>query len=204
MSRPPGHRERKKQRTRRTIALAARELFLSKGFDETTVDEVAEASGVSRRTVFRYYPTKESMVFPARGERIERFQELMLHELARSNDPNEAVRRTCLQMVGVFEESVDELLAQHELVSVVPGLEIVDATFDKEWEATLVMALTSRLKEGSPEAMRARLRAGALIGVIRAGFNEWFQSGGELDLMQIAEEAMTMVLGPRPNDQEEQ
>ena len=204
MSRPPGHRERKKERTRRTIALSARELFLSKGFDETTVDEVAEASGVSRRTVFRYYPTKESMVFPDRSERIERFQELMLHELARANDPNEAVRRTCLQMVAVFEDSVDELLAQHELVSVVPGLEIVDATFDKEWEATLVMALTSRLKEGSRDAMIARLRAGALIGVIRAGFNEWFQSGAELDLMQIAEEAMIMVLGPRPNDEEEQ
>ncbi len=204
MSRPPGHRERKKERTRRTIALAARELFLSKGFDETTVDEVAEASGVSRRTVFRYYPTKESMVFPDRGERIERFQELMLHELARANDPSEAVRRTCLQMVSVFEDSVDELLAQHEHVSVVPGLEIVDATFDKEWEATLVMALTSRLKEGSKEAMHARLRAGALIGVIRAGFNEWFQSGADIDLMQIAEEAMAMVLGPRPNDEEEQ
>ena len=70
MSRPPGHRERKKERTRRTIALAARELFLSKGFDETTVDEVAESAGVSRRTVFRYFPTKESMVFPHRGERL--------------------------------------------------------------------------------------------------------------------------------------
>ncbi len=203
MSRPPGHRERKKERTRRTIALAARELFLSKGFDETTVDEVADASGVSRRTVFRYFPTKESMVFPERGERIDRFQELMLHELARSNDPREAVRRTSLQMVAVFEESVEELLAQHELVSVVPGLEIVDATFDKAWEATLVMALTSRIKEGTEEAMYARLRAGALIGVIRAGFNEWFQSGATLDLMHIAEEAMIMVLGPRPTDEEE-
>ena len=203
MSRPPGHRERKKERTRRTIALAARELFLSKGFDETTVDEVAESAGVSRRTVFRYFPTKESMVFPHRGERLERFQELMLHELARSNDPREAVRTTCIQMVGVFEDSVEELLAQHELVSVVPGLEIVDATFDREWEATITMALTSRLKENSPEVIMERLRAGALIGVIRAGFNEWFQSGAELDLMTIATQAMEMVLGPRPEEDED-
>jgi AcrR family transcriptional regulator len=200
MSRPPGRRELKKQRTREAIALAARELFLSKGFDETTVDEVAEASGVSRRTVFRYYPTKESMVFPERSGRIERFQELMLHELARANDPREAVRRSCLEMVSVYEESVDELLAQHELVSVVPGLEILDATFDKAWEDTLVDALTARMDEGSDEARRERLRAGALIGVIRAVFDEWFTSGGELDLTPITEEALAMVLGPRPDE----
>ena len=59
-----GLRERKKQQTRDEIARAAMKLFTKRGFDAVTVAEVAEAAGVSEKTVFNYFPAKEDLVLP--------------------------------------------------------------------------------------------------------------------------------------------
>jgi AcrR family transcriptional regulator len=58
-----GLRERKKRETRELIAQTARRLFRERGFDAVTVDEVARAAGVSRKTVFNYFPAKEDLFF---------------------------------------------------------------------------------------------------------------------------------------------
>ncbi|MFI6639655.1 TetR/AcrR family transcriptional regulator [Streptomyces sp. NPDC050504] len=62
MSGVPGLRERKKQQMYRTISETAIGLFLEKGFDGVSVAEIAEAVGVSKPTLFRYFPAKEDMV----------------------------------------------------------------------------------------------------------------------------------------------
>ena len=62
-----GLRERKKRETRETIATTAMGLFGERGYDAVTVADVAEAAGVSEKTVFNYFPAKEDLVF-GRGQ----------------------------------------------------------------------------------------------------------------------------------------
>jgi AcrR family transcriptional regulator len=58
-----GHRERKKRQTREAIARAGLELFVERGYEATTLAEIAEAAGVSPRTIFAYFPGKEDILF---------------------------------------------------------------------------------------------------------------------------------------------
>jgi AcrR family transcriptional regulator len=58
-----GLRERKKRETRDALARVALELFVERGYDETTLAEIADAAGVSTRTIFAYYPSKEDILF---------------------------------------------------------------------------------------------------------------------------------------------
>lgn len=59
----PGRRERKKAQTRKALADAALELFLDRGYDQVGVRKVADAADVSVTTLFKYFPSKESLVF---------------------------------------------------------------------------------------------------------------------------------------------
>ena len=58
-----GLRERKKRQTREALTRAALELFVERGYDETTLAEIAEAAGVSTRTIFAYFSGKEDILF---------------------------------------------------------------------------------------------------------------------------------------------
>jgi AcrR family transcriptional regulator len=59
----PSLRDRKTRETRTRIAEAALDLFLSQGYVDTTIDQIARAADVSRRTVFHHFPTKSAMLF---------------------------------------------------------------------------------------------------------------------------------------------
>jgi AcrR family transcriptional regulator len=81
-----GLREVKKQRTRQEIADAAMRLFVARGFARVTVAEVAEEAGVSEKTVFNYFPTKEDLFFDEVDER-----EAALVAAIRARRPGESV-----------------------------------------------------------------------------------------------------------------
>src|SRR6516164_8876532 len=77
-----GLRERKKQQTRETIERVALELFAERGYDETTLAEIAEAADVSPRTIFSYFTSKEDILFCEESRRIEKAEEALEHRPA--------------------------------------------------------------------------------------------------------------------------
>jgi AcrR family transcriptional regulator len=117
-----GLRERKKRQTREAIAAAAMELFLARGFDDVTIADVAGAAGVSRKTIFNYFPAKEDLVFHEGRER-----RAALIEAIRSRPAGEPLiapfRRTTIEYLDRVEHgSVDALVAVPRLVAASPAL----------------------------------------------------------------------------------
>jgi AcrR family transcriptional regulator len=119
-----GLRERKKQQTRQTIAEAAQQLFVERGFDAVTVAEVARAADVSEGTVFNYFPSKEDLFYSG----METF-EAELFEAVRRRPPGEAVstafRRFMLeQSVRLAEpERADLIATAARIVGASPALQ---------------------------------------------------------------------------------
>ena len=73
----PGLRERKKQKTRETIIEVALALFAERGYEQTTIAEIADAAEVSPRTIFAYFPSKEDILFYDMPEIVERLGEVL-------------------------------------------------------------------------------------------------------------------------------
>src|SRR5258707_3985732 len=100
-----GRRERKKQATRESLIEAAFGLFTDKGFEATTVEEIADAVDVSSRTFFRYFASKEDVVLTFQDE-----QQVMFLELFRARPAEEpvvtALKRAAVEVARACEEGV--------------------------------------------------------------------------------------------------
>jgi AcrR family transcriptional regulator len=101
-----GLRERKKRQTRQLISDTATLLFLERGFDKVRVAEVAAACGVSEKTVFNYFPTKESLVLDQEGD--------MADQVRRALAPDAGGRSLVDNAVEVIVENVRDLFARLE------------------------------------------------------------------------------------------
>ncbi|WP_204051066.1 TetR/AcrR family transcriptional regulator [Microbispora siamensis] len=93
-----GLRERKKRQTRSLISDVASGLFMQRGFDNVTVAEVAEAAGVSTKTVFNYFPRKEDLFLDRYPEAVELVTRAV-RERAEGESPLAALRRLFLRML---------------------------------------------------------------------------------------------------------
>ncbi|WP_425300419.1 TetR family transcriptional regulator [Nocardia wallacei] len=160
-----GLRERKKERTRRTIRTEAFRLFREQGYNETTVEQIAAAADVSPSTFFRYFPSKEELVLaddldPLMIEAIER-QPAELTML-------EAFRAATLETFASLDEETFSFERQRtELVRSVPELR---GALAREFERNvrLVADLTAARTGRSPDDIEVRTFAGALIGGAQA------------------------------------
>lgn len=185
-----GRRERRKRETRQALFEAAYELFAEYGYHETTVDEVADAAGVSRRTAFRYFPTKDSLVFSKREARVAFFRKL-LHADPKLG-PYEALRSATLGLAVAMEEDKSYLLAQAALVAATPELAGLELHVDREFEDAMVERLSVGARSRAAKR-RARVVGAACMGVMRATLRGWLEGGGKGDLASLGEEAFQIL-----------
>lgn len=195
-------RERKKAQTREAIIAEAFALFERRGFELTTVDQIAEAADVSRRTFFRYFGTKEAVVFPDRDQRFPRFQAL-LADAQPGESPFARVKRALLALADDYMSAREQVRARRRIVDTSPALQAYDLELDREWEATIARALLPERTQ-KDDQRRAALIAGALMGGIRACLEIWFagQCRGDLaalgrDAVGLLEPGVLATVGPK-------
>jgi AcrR family transcriptional regulator len=109
MNPPPGLRERKKQRTREAIARAAHQLFVERGYQTTTLPEIAEAADVSTRTIFAYFPSKEDILFAELDEMKDALARAIA-ERPEGQDALEVVREFILSSQPAEKDELDAQL----------------------------------------------------------------------------------------------
>lgn len=170
MTQGQGLRERKKERTRREIAEAARRLFGERGFDAVTVAEVAAAAEVSEATVFNYFPTKEDLFYSG----LEAFEEALL-DAVRDRAPGESA----LAAFGRFITEPRGLLASPDpkaaerQAAITRVIEESPALLAREQRilAGYIDSLAELLREetgAGPDEVEPWVAANAMIGVHRA------------------------------------
>jgi len=193
MKKPPrSRRERKKSATQRALVAAANARFHQTGFEITTIEMICEDAGISRRTFFRYFPTKEDLVFPHRSERLARFLEL-LQQAPLNLSPVASLRDVAQVFAKEYVQNREQLVAQQRLIQRTPALLAREHEIDRDWEAAMVQAFSERGSGGSEPELHARVLAGAAIGVIRATMRHWFAQDGKPDLAKLGDQALDQL-----------
>lgn len=183
-----GLRERKKARTRQEIVEAALELFEKKGFDETTIDDVASAAEVSPRTIFRYFATKEDLVFLGQEEENRQIA-LLLKEVSKSADPIDELMRATRTVLLAPAATPEQLVRCQRLIERTPSLRAYQGRLFRTIEDMLLSALLP-VRSSRSDVLRARLLAAVYLAALGVVMSNWIESGAkgaptaELDMVE--------------------
>ncbi|MFI6287062.1 TetR/AcrR family transcriptional regulator [Streptomyces sp. NPDC051018] len=197
--RPPmGLRERKKLKTRIAIRRATYRLIAERGYEATTVEQIAEAAEVSPSTVFRYFPTKEDIVL---SDEYAPVLEARLRARPLDEDPLESLLHVFRESLSSFasgeaEEAggVEEVAARVKLLLEVPA---VRARVTEAMAATaqvLVRALADRTGRDRDD-IGLRVFTAAVMGALREVVVVWAERGRENDVWELVDEARSVLRG---------
>ncbi|MFF1258952.1 MULTISPECIES: TetR family transcriptional regulator [unclassified Streptomyces] len=197
-----GLRERKKQRTRDALLRSALELFTTKGYDRTTVDEIAEAVDVSQRTFFRYFTSKEETAFAVQDMVESRFVTL-LRERPAADSPFEALRGAVLDAWDTLGEPIEEVvpvelhMRTYQMIESTPSLIAVHLRRSTELEEEIARVIAEREGVDVEADLRPRVTVAAFSGVMRMAGRLW-GAGEDISVASIREvtESYLDQLGP--------
>lgn len=173
-------------------------LFLERGFEETTVDDIVEAAGIGRRTFFRYFRSKNDLPW---GD-FDHLLQSMRDHLA--GLPDELPLRDALRsaVIEFNRFPADEIPVHRErmwLLLNVPTLMAHSTLRYTEWRQVIAEFVAKRLRE-SPDALEPQAVAWACLGLSLASYEQWLSHEGA-DLLALIDEAfrkMGDTWGSRP------
>ena len=167
-----GLRERKKRHTRQQISDVATTLFVVRGFDHVKVSEIAEVVGVSEKTVYNYFPTKESLVFDRADEGIARLA-AALREREAGESPTKAVLRALgedLDELGELPEEVHMFMPVFaEMVASTPALRAAWLDLQGRLVAVATEELAARA-DVDPRDPEPLIAARAIAGLLEVAY----------------------------------
>lgn len=175
-------RDRKKLQTRTALIEHAVDLFTLNGFEQTTVDEIAAAAGVSERTFFRHFTSKEAVVFHELPERLEELR-TALAAVPEDVKAWPAVRDTMRRITRSYTDEDPELTASRiRLWFTEPLLYAHWAELSLEWENEIATFLTTRYDRADAEVEAATVAA-AIVAALRAAWRNEVLHGGDFDAL---------------------
>ena len=169
---PGGRRERRKTDTRRALEDAALRRFARDGYDDTSVEAIAADAGVSARTFFRYFATKDEVLDMGREAREE---DVRAAVRAAQGDGPALARHGVLALAAGFAGDRDRVELRRRAAASSPVLRgrLLDTLVS--WERTLSSALAER------DVPDADVLAAVGVAVFRVAVARWLQVGGSLD-----------------------
>ncbi|MFB9234846.1 TetR family transcriptional regulator [Plantactinospora siamensis] len=192
----PGRRERRKRETRAALERAALRLFAEKGYEHTTVEEIADAADVAVRTFFRYFASKQHVLFgDAAHQRVGRLRAALAAsppELA----PVEAVR-VVLDALDMGPDEQQELVVRMRLMERQPSLVGVYLLLNRELHGVVVEFVADRtgLPDTDPYPL---LVASAAVASWDVALTAWAAADGRGGLAQLRREAFAALTAGLP------
>ncbi|MDT7613340.1 MAG: hypothetical protein QOF00_787 [Pseudonocardiales bacterium] len=164
---------------------AALELYVERGFDQTTVAEIAERAGLTERTFFRHFADKREVLFSGSGS----LQELFVSTVGSAPDsaaPIEAIAAALEVAGGQFQERRDSVVRRQSVIAA--NAELQERELIKL--ASLASAMADALRGRGVTDPAASLAAEAGIAVFRIAFERWITATDQRDLSHHIRESL--------------
>ena len=191
-SRMPGLRERKKQHTRETIERVALELFAERGYDETTLAEIAEAADISPRTIFGYFQSKEDILFCDEAGNIENVRQA-LRQRPTGTTTVDALR----ELISAMGPPDEQAMLRKRVVAASPELKLKLRAHIGLLEGVLAESFAKDLDAG-PDDIRPGLIAASMTAAF-ATVRDRLEAATEMqdhgEVMEILDEVLEFVRG---------
>ncbi len=189
-----GLRARKKQLTRDAIEQAALRLYDQRGFDQTSIDDIARDAVVSPRTVRRYFDSKEEIVFARPQEVLGQTEDLL-----RARPDDEALlaslQAVTTQLAAGFQDT-QQWAIRLRLTDTVPAIAAFYLRTLFTIEDDLRRFIGTRLaRSPGPDTPTARLVAATTVAVFRVSVEMWLENDGRT-LSQILPDNLQHVIPP--------
>jgi len=187
-----GLRERTRRAVRAEIADAALRLFVERGFDETTVDDVVAAVGVSRRSFFRYFRSKEDVVL---GFLDDVGVAICAGLAARpvEEPPWVALRRALDEVIVAYDGDANWILALHRLIYETPSLRARHLDKQDRWHRLLTAELAARAGVDPDKDLGPRVLASTAMAALDVAISAWAEAQGRVPMAELLDAAFAAV-----------
>ncbi|MFF2331545.1 MULTISPECIES: TetR family transcriptional regulator [unclassified Streptomyces] len=176
---------------REVLAEAAFQLFLERGFERTTVDDIVARAGVGRRSFFRYFPSKEDAVFPDHERCLADMTAFL--DGAGDVDPVDAVCDAARLVLRMYSANPEFSVQRYRLTREVPGLRTYELSVVRRYEQTMAGYLRGRYGASRDGALRAEVIAASVVAAHNNGLRTWLRSGGEGGAEAAVDHALALV-----------